>query len=240
MARHDAADPRLRGGARPALPQRQNSRRRPRRRVGQQAVAVGAMRALAPGDVVTSSHRPHHHGLARGVEPNAMMAELFGRADGTGGGRCGTMHIAAMDRHYYGGNGIVGAGLGLALGAALAAQVRSSGQVALGFFGDGAAVSIGRVWEADQHGGGVEAAADRLLREQPLRGRDADRERHRRRPRSCAARRASGCRRCRSTGRTRAPSTAPCGRRASARSPARGRPSSRRSPTATRATTPAR
>jgi TPP-dependent pyruvate/acetoin dehydrogenase alpha subunit len=115
--------------------------------VGQEAVAVGAMRALEPGDVVTSSHRPHHHGLARGVEPNAMMAELFGRADGTGGGRCGTMHIAAMDRHYYGGNGIVGAGLGLALGAALAAQVRGSGQVALGFFGDGA-VNIGRVWEA--------------------------------------------------------------------------------------------
>ncbi|HST40422.1 MAG TPA: thiamine pyrophosphate-dependent dehydrogenase E1 component subunit alpha [Conexibacter sp.] len=115
--------------------------------VGQEAVAVGAMRALGDGDVVTSSHRPHHHGLARGVAPNPMMAELFGRADGTGGGRCGTMHIAAMDRHYYGGNGIVGAGLGLALGAALAAQVRGSGQVALGFFGDGA-VNIGRVWEA--------------------------------------------------------------------------------------------
>lgn len=115
--------------------------------VGQEAVAVGAMRALGPDDVVTSSHRPHHHGLARGVEPKPMMAELFGRADGTGGGRCGTMHIAAMDRHYYGGNGIVGAGLGLALGAALAAQVRGTGQVALGFFGDGA-VNIGRVWEA--------------------------------------------------------------------------------------------
>lgn len=115
--------------------------------VGQEAVAVGAMRALGPADVVTSSHRPHHHGLARGVAPRPMMAELFGRADGTGGGRCGTMHIAAMDRHYYGGNGIVGAGLGLALGAALAAQVRGSGQIALGFFGDGA-VNIGRVWEA--------------------------------------------------------------------------------------------
>jgi TPP-dependent pyruvate/acetoin dehydrogenase alpha subunit len=115
--------------------------------VGQEAVAVATMAALAPDDIVTSSHRPHHHAIAKGLDLNSMMAELYGRADGTGGGRCGTMHMADFGRSYFGGNGIVGASLGLAAGAALAAQVRRSGQVAVGFFGDGG-VNTGRVWEA--------------------------------------------------------------------------------------------
>jgi TPP-dependent pyruvate/acetoin dehydrogenase alpha subunit len=115
--------------------------------VGQEAVAVGTIRALAVADGVTSSHRPHHHAIAKGVDPKAMMAELFGRVDGTGGGRCGSMHIADFSLGYYGGNGIVGAGLGLATGLALTAQVSDSGAVAVGFFGDGG-LNIGRVWEA--------------------------------------------------------------------------------------------
>lgn len=115
--------------------------------VGQEAVAVGTMAALDPLDVVTSSHRPHHHAIAKGLAPRPMMAELFGRADGTGGGRCGTMHMADFDRAYFGGNGIVGASLGLATGAALAAQALGRRQVAVGFFGEGG-VNVGRVWEA--------------------------------------------------------------------------------------------
>ncbi|MDX6599455.1 MAG: acetoin:2,6-dichlorophenolindophenol oxidoreductase subunit alpha [Gaiellales bacterium] len=115
--------------------------------VGQEAVAVGAMRALAQADAITCSHRPHHHALAKGIDPDAMMAELFGREGGTGGGRCGTMHIAAFDLGYFGGNGIVGASVGLAAGLALAAQVRKRPEVAVGFFGDGG-VNIGRVWES--------------------------------------------------------------------------------------------
>jgi pyruvate dehydrogenase E1 component alpha subunit len=114
--------------------------------IGQEAVAVGVARALAPGDVMTSGHRPDHHALARGVLPAALMAELFGRATGLCRGRSGSMHIADFDIGYFGANGIVGAGLGIAMGAALAAQMRGVDQVAVGFFGDGGA-NTGRTWE---------------------------------------------------------------------------------------------
>jgi len=115
--------------------------------VGQEAVAVGAIRALREDDVVLSSHRPHHHAIARRVDLNAMMAELFGRASGTNSGRGGSMHIGDFDRHYFGGNGIVGASVGLGVGVALAARQRGTGQVAISFFGDGG-VNTGRTWEA--------------------------------------------------------------------------------------------
>ena len=115
--------------------------------VGQEAVAVGAIRALETGDIVSSGHRGHHHALAIGIPPRSIMAELFGRATGCAGGRGGTMHLADFSLGYYGGNGIVGAGLGLAMGAALAAQLRGSSQVAMGFFGDGG-TNTGRTWEA--------------------------------------------------------------------------------------------
>ena len=113
--------------------------------VGQEAVAVGAIRALETGDIVSSGHRGHHHALAIGIPPRSIMAELFGRATGCAGGRGGTMHLADFSLGYYGGNGIVGAGLGLAMGAALAAQLRGSSQVAMGFFGDGG-TNTGRTW----------------------------------------------------------------------------------------------
>ncbi len=115
--------------------------------VGQEAVAVGAISALESTDVVAASHRHHHHALAKGVEPAAMMAELFGRSGGTGHGRGGTMHIADIKCGYLGGNGIVGAGLGIAMGAALAAQQLGRRQIAVGFFGEGG-VNTGRTWEA--------------------------------------------------------------------------------------------
>jgi TPP-dependent pyruvate/acetoin dehydrogenase alpha subunit len=114
---------------------------------GQEAVAVGAIRALEPSDIVASPHRPHHHALAKGMTPRSAMAELWGRATGSAGGRGGTMHLNDFSRGYYGSNGIVGASLGIAMGAALAAKLRRTGQVCVGFFGEGGA-NTGRTWEA--------------------------------------------------------------------------------------------
>jgi pyruvate dehydrogenase E1 component alpha subunit len=114
---------------------------------GQEAVAVGVMAALAPGDIVASPHRPHHHALAKGMTANVVMAELWGRATGCAGGRGGTMHLNDFDLGYYGSNGIVGASVGIAMGAALAAKMRRTEQVCVGFFGEGGA-NTGRTWEA--------------------------------------------------------------------------------------------
>jgi len=114
--------------------------------VGQEAVAVGAVRALEPADLIASGHRPHHHALAKGMNPRAAMAELFGRATGVVGGRGGSMHVSDRSIGYLGGNGIVGASVGLAMGVALAAKLRGESHVAVAFFGDGAA-NTGRTWE---------------------------------------------------------------------------------------------
>ena len=113
---------------------------------GQEAVAVGVMRALAPTDIVASPHRPHHHALAKGLTPRAVMAELWGRTTGCSGGRGGTMHLNDFSLGYFGSNGIVGSGLGIAMGAALAAKLKHTTQVCVGFFGDGGA-NTGRTWE---------------------------------------------------------------------------------------------
>lgn len=107
--------------------------------VGQEAIAVGACAALAETDYIVSHHRGHGHCIAKGADMTRMMAELMGRATGYCGGLGGSMHIAALDKGILGANGIVGAGIGLGSGAALSAQMRRSGQVALAFFGDGAA-----------------------------------------------------------------------------------------------------
>jgi pyruvate dehydrogenase E1 component alpha subunit len=114
---------------------------------GQEAVAVGAARALAAIDVVTTAHRPHHHALANGLSPERVMAELWGRATGTSGGRGGTMHLADFEHSYFPGNAIVGANVGIAMGAALAARLQGREQVACAFFGDGG-TNTGRTWEA--------------------------------------------------------------------------------------------
>lgn len=115
--------------------------------VGQEAVAAGVCAALEPDDYVTSTHRGHGHCLAKGVEPREMMAELFGKATGTCKGKGGSMHIADFRRGMLGANGIVGAGLPIACGAALTAKLTGSGRVAVAFFGDGAA-NIGAFHEA--------------------------------------------------------------------------------------------
>src|SRR3954468_4407752 len=106
--------------------------------IGMEAVGVGVTLALRPDDYVTSTHRGHGHTIAKGGDPRRMMAELLGRATGYSGGKGGSMHIADMDKHMLGANGIVGGGMGLATGAALTAQLQKTGSVAVCFFGDGA------------------------------------------------------------------------------------------------------
>jgi 2-oxoisovalerate dehydrogenase E1 component len=115
--------------------------------VGQEAVAVGISSPLDDEDVITSTHRGHGHVLAKGADMGSMFAELMGRETGTCAGRGGSMHIADVSLGIFGANGIVGAGLPIACGAALAAGLRDAGKVAVAYFGDGA-VSQGAFHEA--------------------------------------------------------------------------------------------
>ena len=115
--------------------------------LGQEAVAVGVATALRDGDHAAGTHRSHHHALAMGIPPSELMAELFGKASGSNGGRGGSMHVADLQRGFIGGNGIVGASVGLAMGAALSAKVRGTGGIAVGYVGDGG-VNTGRTWES--------------------------------------------------------------------------------------------
>jgi TPP-dependent pyruvate/acetoin dehydrogenase alpha subunit len=107
--------------------------------IGQEAVAVGVCAALRRDDYATSTHRGHGHCLAKGADPGRMFAELLGRRDGYCHGKGGSMHIADVSVGLLGANGIVGGGIPLAVGAALAASLRGSDRVAVSFFGDGAA-----------------------------------------------------------------------------------------------------
>jgi len=106
--------------------------------IGQEAVAVGSCLALRADDWVVSTHRGHGHLLAKGGDPNRLMAELFGKATGYGGGKGGTQHMADFAVGHLGSNGITGGGIPIGTGAALSAQMRRSGQVVGVFFGDGA------------------------------------------------------------------------------------------------------
>jgi TPP-dependent pyruvate/acetoin dehydrogenase alpha subunit len=106
--------------------------------IGQEGVAAGVCSALEHGDYVTTTHRGHGHCLAMGADPVAMMAELFGRITGLCGGKGGSMHLADAQLGILGANGIVGAGIPLAVGAALAAQYREDRRVSIAFFGEGA------------------------------------------------------------------------------------------------------
>jgi len=107
--------------------------------IGEEAVAVGACAALQSDDFITTGHRGHGHCIAKGGELKPMMAELLARDTGYCHGRGGSMHIADLGLGILGANGIVGGGIPLATGAALASLLRASDQVALTFFGDGAA-----------------------------------------------------------------------------------------------------
>jgi len=106
--------------------------------VGQEAVCVGACQALEPGDFITATHRGHGHCLAKGGRADKMMAELFGKATGYCRGKGGSMHIADLGLGILGANGIVGAGIPIAAGSALASKIKGSREVTLAFFGDGA------------------------------------------------------------------------------------------------------
>lgn len=106
--------------------------------VGQEAVAAGVCAHLRPRDQITSTHRGHGHLLAKGGDPRRMMAELYGKATGYCKGKGGSMHIADPTLGILGANGIVGAGIPIAAGAALSSQLRSSDDVAVTFFGEGA------------------------------------------------------------------------------------------------------
>jgi acetoin:2,6-dichlorophenolindophenol oxidoreductase subunit alpha len=107
--------------------------------IGQEATAVGICSALRAGDQITSTHRGHHHMLARGLEPRRMYAEILGRAGGYCGGKGGSMHVSSFSEGAVGANGIVGGGIAHAVGLALAAQTLGKQSVAVAFFGDGAA-----------------------------------------------------------------------------------------------------
>ncbi len=106
--------------------------------IGEEAVAVGVCESLKREDYITSTHRGHGHCLAKGANPNRMFAELLGRAAGYCRGKGGSMHIADQEGGNLGANAIVGAGSGIATGAAFSAKMRRSGQIAVAFFGEGA------------------------------------------------------------------------------------------------------
>jgi TPP-dependent pyruvate/acetoin dehydrogenase alpha subunit len=106
--------------------------------IGQEAVAVGVCFALEDDDYIVSTHRGHGHCIAKGTSPKALMAEMLGKSDGICRGRGGTMHFADIEHHNVGAMGIVGAGVGLGGGLALACAMHESGQIAAAFCGDGA------------------------------------------------------------------------------------------------------
>ena len=114
---------------------------------GQEAVAVGVMSALDPKDVIATTHRSHHHTIAKGMPVKSVMAELYTKVTGCSGGRGASMHLADVENGHFGGNGIVGAGVGIAMGAAMGIKQMKHKKVAVGFVGDGG-MNTGRTWEA--------------------------------------------------------------------------------------------
>ncbi|HCE8483131.1 TPA: thiamine pyrophosphate-dependent dehydrogenase E1 component subunit alpha [Pseudomonas aeruginosa] len=114
---------------------------------GEEASAAGVMAHLRDDDCIASTHRGHGHCIAKGVDVDGMMAEIYGKKTGVCQGKGGSMHIADLEKGMLGANGIVGAGAPLAAGAALAAKLKGSDAVAVAFFGDGGS-NEGAVFEA--------------------------------------------------------------------------------------------
>ena len=115
--------------------------------VGEEAIAAGVAAHLRQDDYVTSTHRGHGHALAKGITPRAALAELLGKESGSNGGRGGSMHLYEPAVGFLGTNGVVGAGVPIAAGAALSAKLHGTDQVAVAFLGDGA-VNSGNFHEA--------------------------------------------------------------------------------------------
>jgi len=122
---------------------------------GEEAIAAGACANLRPDDYITSTHRGHGHLIAKGGKTDRMMAELYGKKTGYNRGKGGSMHIAEVDIGILGADAIVAAGIPIAGGAALSAQMRGTDQVTLCFFGDGATnttrfhegVNLASIWK---------------------------------------------------------------------------------------------
>jgi pyruvate dehydrogenase E1 component alpha subunit len=107
--------------------------------IGEEAASVGAIAAIEKGfDMITSNHRGHGQSIALEIDINGMMAEIMGKATGTCKGKGGSMHIADLDNGNLGANGIVGGGMGMAIGAALTQKMKKTGKIVVCFFGDGA------------------------------------------------------------------------------------------------------
>ncbi len=106
--------------------------------IGQEAIGVGSITTLRPDDKILCSYREHGHAIVKGMDPRAVMAELFGKATGCSKGKGGSMHMWSNELGIYGGNGIVAAQLPIAAGVAFAAQYQGQDTVAVCFFGDGA------------------------------------------------------------------------------------------------------
>jgi pyruvate dehydrogenase E1 component alpha subunit len=121
---------------------------------GQEAVAVGVCSALKPDDVITSTHRPHGHALAKGLTAESLMHELFGKSTGCCRGKGGSMHVGDLEKGMVPAVAIVGGGLPIATGIALAFKMKKGSRVAVAFMGDGAvnegvfheAVNMGAIW----------------------------------------------------------------------------------------------
>ncbi|HML23290.1 MAG TPA: pyruvate dehydrogenase (acetyl-transferring) E1 component subunit alpha [Aggregatilinea sp.] len=123
--------------------------------IGQEATGVGAVSALTEKDHIITAYRDHGLALARGLDPNAIMAEMLGKRTGVSGGKGGSMHLANRDLHFWGGYGIVGGHLPLAAGIALSIQYQDLDEVVLAFMGDGAtnigyfheSLNLSAVWD---------------------------------------------------------------------------------------------
>ena len=123
--------------------------------VGEEAANIGALSALNPDNLITSNHRGHGQVIGKGIDLNAMMAEIMGKATGTCKGKGGSMHIADLENGNLGANGIVGGGHGIAVGAAYTQKVKNTGKIVVCFFGDGAtnegsfheALNLASVWK---------------------------------------------------------------------------------------------
>jgi len=123
--------------------------------IGEEAVAVGVMQALTPDDAIVATYREHGQALARGLPAASLMAEMFGKANGCSRGRGGSMHFFDLSRRFYGGYAIVGGGLPIAVGLALADHYQERRRVTACFFGDGAvaegefheSLNLAALWE---------------------------------------------------------------------------------------------
>ena len=194
---------------------------------GQEAVSVGSIAAMRPGDVQTNTYRGHGEALALGMTPETAFAELMGKTTGGSGGVGGSMHLIDFSKGNIGANAIVGAGLPIAVGAAVGFQMQKRPNVALSFFGDGAtnigtfheALNMAAVWKAPV----VFIITNNLYGEYIA---APDHDQRRSRPRSTSGR-ATGCRASSSTARTSMSSTARSATQSSGPAAARARPCSR-------------